>query len=295
MTAGPLVVETAGEGWYIDGTYLSDLGTLIEPRDGWDDTPPTRGDNSVLLGYDGVAWREKLYDAGRKTITIGIHGAVWDGLTWLVPAVGSDQRALYEANLDALLRVIGVRHRPLVVERIYPDGSRRRASCEVTGPITPATTGNTYGQVQFELIVIDAFWEDAEELSSRLPYVVGGAAQQRLEVYSLRGQTAPCQDAEVTVTGPCSSVTVVDELTGRGFTYADALDADDVLVVQPDGRFAATVDDVSVITDVEFDGPGLLKISPAPAPLVGPAVLVTTSGATSGFTVTLRTRGKYLR
>lgn len=295
MTAGPLIVETTGEGWYIDDVYLSDLGTLIEPRDGWDDTPPVRGENSTLLGYDGVGWREKVYDVGRKTITIGIHGAEWDGRNWLVPSTGSAQRAMYEANLDALLRVIGVRHRPLVVERIYPDGSRRRANCEVTAPITPATTGNTYGQVQFELVVVDAFWEDAEELSQRLPYVVGGDAEQRLEVYSLRGQTAPCADAELTITGPCTSVSVVDELTGRGFTYAPDLDADDVLVIQPDGRFAATVNDVSVITDVSFTGATLLKISPAPSPVEGPAVVVTTAGATSGFTITARTRGKYLR
>lgn len=295
MTAGPLVVETLGEGWYIDDVYLSDLGTLLDPHDGWDDTPGVRGENATLLGYDGVSWRPKLYDAGRKTITIGIHGADWDGQNWLVPATGSAQRARYEANLDALLRVIGVRHRPLVVERIYPDGSRRRADCEVTAPITPATTGNTYGQVQIELVVLDAFWEDSEELTSRLPYNVAGASEQRLEVYSLRGQTAPCGDAEVTITGPCTSVEIVDETTGRGFEYAASLDADDVLVIQPDGMFGATKNDVSVITDVTFDGPTLLKLSPAPAPLEGPGVVVTAFTVSSGFTVTFRTRGKYLR
>lgn len=295
MTAGLLVVETSGEGWYIDGVYLSDLGTLLEPRDGWDDTPAVRGENSTLLGYDGVGWREKLYDAGHKTISIGIHGADWDGLNWLVPATGSAQRALYEANLDALLRVIGVRYRPLTVERVYPDGARRRAQCEVTGQITPATTGNTYGQVQFELLVIGAFWEDAEELVSRLPYTVGGADSQRLEVYSLQGQTAPCNDAEVTITGPCESVSVTDELTGRGFTYSGTMDADDVLVVQPDGRFGALLNGTSIITVVAFTGPSLLKLSPAPGPVEGPGVIVDVDDAADGFSVTLRTRGKYLR
>jgi hypothetical protein len=295
MTAGPLVVETAGEGWYIDGVYLSDLGTLLEPRDGWDDTPAVRGDNAILLGYDGVAWREKLYDAGRKMINIGIHGADWDGFQWLVPATGSAQRALYEANLDALLRVIGRRDRPLLVERIYPDGARRRAQCEVTGQITPVTNGNTYGQVQFELIVLSAFWEDTEELTSRLTYSTAGPDQQRLEVYSLQGQTAACSDAELTITGPCTSVSVADETTGRGFTFATPMIGGDELVVQPGGKFAATLNGTSVITDVAFTGPTLMKISPAPSPNEGPSILVDAPGAASGFKVTIRSRGKYLR
>jgi hypothetical protein len=295
VTAGPVTVERAGEGWYIDGVYLADLGTLIEPRDGWDDTPPVRGDNVTLLGYDGAGWREKLHDVGRKMITLGIHGADWDGFQWLVPATGSAQRAKYEANLDALLRVIGVRHRPLVVERIYPDGARRRAECEVTGAITPATTGNSYGQVQFELVVLSAFWEDVEELTTRLPYTVGGPAVQRVEVYSLQGQTAACADAEVTIHGPCTSVSILDETTGRGFTYPASLGSGDVLVVQPGGKFAATLNGTSVITAVDFTGPTLLKISPAPSPDEGPAVIVDAAGATSGLRIVVRSRGKYLR
>lgn len=295
MTAGPLVVETAGEGWWIDGVYLSDLGQLLEPRDGWDDTPAARGENVDLPGYDGVGWREKVYAAGSKTITMGIHGAEWDGLQWLVPASGSDQRAMYEKNLDALLRVIGVRHRPLMVERIYPDGSRRRARCEVTGQITPSVTGNSYGQVQFELVVLSAFWEDAEELVTRLLYAVGGPAQQRLEVFSLAGQNAACADAEVTILGPCTSVSVTDETTGRGFTYPAALDEGDVLIVQPNGRFAATLNGASVITGVTFTGATLLKISPAPSVSEGPGVTVNAPGAAGTFRVTVRSRGKYLR
>jgi hypothetical protein len=294
VTAGPIIVETAGEGWYVDGVYLADLGTLMEPRDGWDDTPPTRGDNAILLGQDGVGWREKLFDVGRKTITMGIHGARWDGNQWLVPPAGSAQRALYEANLDALLRLLGRRDRPLLVERVYPDGSKRRARCEVTDSITPATAGNSFGQVQVTLAVLGAFWEDVEELVSRLPYDIAGPGTQRLEVYSLRGQTASCADAEVTVHGACSTVSIVDETTGRGFSYG-ALGPTEDLVVQQGGRFSATVSAVSVITDVTFSGPTLLKISPAPSPVEGPALLVTATGAGADFRVTVRSRGKYLR
>jgi hypothetical protein len=290
-----VVTQTPFEGWWIDGIELASLGTLIDPHDGWDDTPPVRGENQALLGYDGVDWREKLYDAGRKTIPMGIHGAVWDGYMWLVPATGSAQRALYERNLDALLRLTGRRNRPLMVERVYPDGSRRRARCEVTAPITPATTGNAFGQIQIELIVLPGVWEDSEDLSIRVPYDIGTGGAQSFELDFLRGQTAACGDVEVSIHGACTSVSVVDDETGRGFTYAGGLSGVQTLVIQPDGRFAAERDSVSVITDVTFTGATLLRVSPAPREQEGPSVTVTAVSPGAGFDVSFSGRRKWVR
>lgn len=294
MTAGPAFTDVPGEGWWIDGVYLADIGTFMG-KEGWDDTAAARGENQELLGIEGVAWREKLLGAGQIPITLGIHGARWDGFQWLVPDRASAERALYEANLDRLLRLIGRRNREIVAMRVYPDGSRRQCRAEVTPSITPQMTGDAFGQVQFVLTVLGGVMEDVDQITSRLAYRVTGPDTQTLEVFSLEGQTASCADAEVTVYGPCTSVSIVDAETGRGVSYPAALSSSDVLVIQPDGRFAATKNGTSVITSVQFSGSRLLRLSPAPDRSTGPSVIVNAPGKSAGFQVTVRSRSKWLR
>lgn len=294
MTASPIVTDVPGEGLWIDGVYLGDIGTMLT-ADGWDDVAPERGDDLELLGLDGVSFRPHLTAAGTRIVQMGIHGARWDGWQWIVPTSGSDQRALYEANLDRLLRLIGVRHRPIVVRRVYPDGSQRQAKCRVTGQITPTRTGDSYGEVQFTLVVLGGYFEDVDEITSRLSYRVAGPAQQTLEVFSLVGQTAPCADAEVTVHGPCASVSVRDAETGDGCTYPAALLSSDVLVIQPGGAFRVLKNDTNVITACSFNGSRLLRISPAPDESMGPSIIVNAPGKAAGFAVSVRSRAKWLR
>ncbi|MBT0771805.1 hypothetical protein KIH74_22885 [Kineosporia sp. J2-2] len=294
MTASPIVTDVPGEGWWIDGVYLGDIGTMIT-ADGWDDVAAERGDDQELLGLDGVRFRPHLTAAGTRTIQMGVHGARWDGFQWVLPASGTAQRALFEANLDRLLRLVGVRHRPLLVRRVYPDGSVRRAQCRVTGQIAPTRQGNSYGEVQFTLLVLGGFFEDVDELTSRLPYDTDGPSTQTVEVFSLRGQSGSCADAEISVTGACSSLSVVDAETGLGFSYASALTSGQTLVVQPGGRFAATLAGASIITSIRFGGSRLLRISPAPDESRGPSLKITAPGKTSAFSVTVRSRRKWLR
>jgi hypothetical protein len=280
------------EGWYIDGVDVQSYGTVIEDRAGWDDVPGMRGDNVTLLGRHGDLWRRKKYTAGKKTLTIGVHGC--DTTTWAVPATGTAERALYESNLEALLRILAPRHRLFDVTRVYADGSRRRASCEVVAPITPATLGNSYGQISLELVVPGAFWEDVDPATYRVVYDVAEGGTQTLEVFSLAGQTAPCADAVVTVTGPCSSVTVRDTETGSGFTYDGGLAGGQSLVVDA-GAWTADVDTSSVLTALSLYDAQLLEIAPAPQEYRGPTVDVATIGATAGFTVTFVAQRKWLR
>jgi hypothetical protein len=290
------VAVALSEGWYIDGTSLASFGTVIETRDGWDDVPGMRGENTVLLGAHGESWRRKKYGPGTKPLTISVNGVLDDG--WSLPATGSARRALYEANLESLLRLLAPRHRLLDVTRVYADGSRRRASCEVTGEITPQTGGDTYGQISLELVVPGAFWEDVDPATYQVPYNIGTGGTQTLEVFSLIGQTAPCADPVVTITGPCTSVTVRDSETGSGFTYATPLVGGDILVLDA-GAFTAQLNpagaNTSMLTSVTMYDAQLLEIVPAPQAYRGPTVDVTTAGASSGFTVTFTTKRKWLR
>jgi hypothetical protein len=287
-------VSVKAEGWYVDGVSVEAYGTVLEDRNGWDDVPGMRGDNITLLGRHGQTWRRKRYDAGRKTLTIGVHGC--NTTTWAVPNTGAKQRALYEKNLDALLRMFAPRHRLLDVERVHANGDRRRADCEVTSAFTPDIAGDSYGQVSVELAVPGAFWEDVDALSHRLAYDVAAGGTQTCEVYSLAGQTGYCTDAQIGVLGPCTTVTVRDVQTGSGFTYGDGLAGGQVLLVDS-GAFTADVNGgPSVLTDLTLhSSPTLLEIGPAASTTRGPELLVTTTGAAAGFGVIVTGRRKWLR
>jgi hypothetical protein len=280
------------EGWYFreDRIPLEAFGRFLEDRTGWDDTPPLRGDNTVLLGRHGEVSRRKRYGPGRKPLVVAVHGVLED---LSVPVEGTAQRALYEKNLDGLLRVISPRQGAFPVLRVYADGSRRTALCEVTNELTPAVNGYTYGAVSFDLIVPGSFWLDEDALSYELPYDVAGADAQTVEVYSLAGQTAPCADPVVTITGPCDSVSVADPITGSGFGF-DALDAGQVLVVDA-AAFSATLDGGSVLTDLDLYAGELLEISAAPTSDRGPDLVVTAPGKGSGFSVVIEARRAWLR
>lgn len=296
------MATTLSEGWYVDGQRLDrwavvddddgDNGVTLTDRAGWDDVPGLRGDNLTLLGRHGQLWRRKRYDVGRKTLNMTVHGTGPDG--WSVPVTNRLQRAAYEQNLDALLRVFSPRHRLLDVERVHANGDRRRADCEVASVISPEAVGMTAGRLSIELAVPGSFWEDVDAVSYRLPYNVVTGGAQDLEVFSLAGQTAPCGTATVTVTGPCTTVAVHDTETGSGFTYGEALGGSDTLIVDA-GAFTATVADVSVLTDLVLADQQLLEIVPAPALDRGPQVTVSTTGASSGFSVVVEARRKWLR
>jgi len=281
----------SAEGWYIDGTPLEEFGRVIENRDGWDDTPPLRGENVVLLGRHGESPRRMKYGPGRKTLAVAVHGVNED---WTAPSEPGPQRALYEKNLDGLLRLIRPRPGMIPVLRVYADGSRRTALCQVINALTPSTNPHeyTYGQVSFELNVPGSFWLDEDARTYRLPYDVAGPDVQTVEAYSLAGGTAPCSDAVVTITGPCDSISVRDAENGSGFSYGP-LDGSDTLVVDA-GAFSAVRNATPVLTDLTIYDE-LLELSAAPTENRGPAVTISAPGKGPAFRVVIEARRAWLR
>lgn len=296
------MATTLAEGWYIDGARLDryavaddDNGVSLDSREGWDDTPSMRGDNAVLLGQHGESWRRKKFGPGRKTLNLTVHGTGPDG--WSVPETDRGQRAAYEESVDALLRMFSPRHRLLLVERVHANGDRRQAYCEVTSVIAPQTVGMTAGRMSIELVVPGSFWEDVDAVSYRMPYNTSVGGAQDLEVYSLAGQTAPCADGIITITGPCTTVGIHDAETGSGFGYDTPIGAGDTLTVDA-GAFTAVHDDgtpASAITGLVLADQQILEIVPAPSLDRGPDVTVTATGTSAGFSVVFETRRKWLR
>jgi len=287
------------EGWYVDGARLDrwaqvtdDNGVTIENRDGWDDVPGLRGEDTTLLGVHGTSWRRKRYGPGKKTLTLAVNGTGAGG--HVAPVTGLERRAASEQALDELLRAFAPRHRLLQVERVHADGSRRVAGCEVVSALAPKPIGDTAYRLSVELSVPGSFWEDTDPVTHRVDYDTSTGGEQTMEVYSLAGQTAPCSDAVVTVTGPCSTVSVYDEETGSGFAYASALSGAESLVVDS-GAWTAVVGATSVITSLVLTDQVIIELAPAPAPNRGPSVLVATTGASDGFSVAFETHRKWLR
>ena len=285
-------MPTWTEGWYVDGEPVAAHGRVLETREGWDDLPALRGDDVEMLGRHGERFRPKLYGPGRKTLTIGVHGTGDDG--WSLVDDPRQQRAAYEEHLDALLRMFAARRRLLDVVRVHADGSRRRAGCQVVTALAPKPLGHSYGQVVVELAIPSAFWEDVDPTSYALPYDVARGGPQTLEVHSLIGQTAPCPDARVEVTGPCTAVSMRDEETGRGWSYTGAVSTGQVLEVDA-GAWTARLDGTSVITALAYDTAQLLEVSLAPSASRGPRVLVDIAGGGAGTRITIQTRRRWLR
>lgn len=293
------MVTSLDEGWYVDGELLDrwgsvtdDNGVFVADRAGWDDVPGLRGEDVTLLGRHGTSWRRKRYGPGKKTLNIVVNGTGSYG--WDVPSTDRLQRAAYEEALDSLLRMFSPRHRLLSVERVHANGDRRQADCEVVSVLTPQAVGNTAGRMSVELSVPGSFWEDVDPTTYRLPYVVGTGGSQTLEVYSLAGQTAPCADPVVVVTGPCLTIAVHDYETGSGFSYGSALTGAETLTVNAD-TFTATVNSTSVLTSLTLADQQLLELVSAPGVDRGPKVTVAATGVSTGFTVAFTTRRKWLR
>lgn len=275
------------EGWLVDGVPLETARRTVDTRTGWDDLPGARGDDVTLLGRHGQRWRPKRHDRSRRTLAITLHGLDDAGR---VPASAAARRAVIERELDDLARLLLVRHRPLLVERVHADGARRRALCDVTGALTPEHVTDDTARVVVELQVPGGLWEDVDATSLRLPLVTTGDVQD-VELWSLRGQTGPCPDAVVAVTGPCSSLTIVDAPSGTSLAWPVPVPDGSTLVVDL-GATSALLDGVeSVTTLTALD----LEVSPAPTADRGPRLQVTCPGAGGGTRVVVTARRRWLR
>jgi hypothetical protein len=285
------------EGWYVDGVPFEEHGTVIEDVSGWFDAPAMRGEDDVLPGQHGERFRPKKFGPGRTPMRVAIHGVNSD---WSVPDTGSSQRVLFERNLEDFQRRVLKAHRPLLVERVHAmrNGStpRRQALCQAINAVTPEMTGYTYGLVDFEWKVPGAFWSDVDATTQRLGYDLAGPAEQTLELFSLAGQTGYCTDSLVKVSGPFTSVSVRDAETGAGWAYEDAvvpLPADQTIEVDS-GAFTAGRGVQDILMDLDFAGPNLLEVVPAPSESRGPKLIVEATGTGPGFYVECVTRRKWL-
>lgn len=128
-----------------------------------------------------------------------------------------------ERNLEALSGLFGVRHR-LVDLRYHVDArTTRRADAEVIASAEPEVyVASATARLTVLVRVPGVYWRDPE-LATWQARLLTDPPQEGTVVSWLSGSTGPITDAHVGIHGQADHPTVVDVVTGGGFTWAGAL------------------------------------------------------------------------
>lgn len=204
----------------IDGTRLDTLAWNITDLSGLRILPGVRNADTVVPGRSGVipALSED-WDAPVKGLSFWVRGTDANGA---VPVAGA--RATFDANLDALWRMFGVRHRLLDCRQTMGDGSVRQYLAKVIAEVMPQIDLGYQATFRVGLLVPDVFDQDVNTVDWALANPVMAAANA---VTSLAGASAPIEDGIYLVDGPITNPVLTDDLTGATVLLGAALVAGD--------------------------------------------------------------------
>lgn len=162
------MTETTEETYEVDGVVLNTYASNLQTLTGRSSTPPLKGENVEIPYRRGRRWEPKAEDEKVETWTMWVVGADADGM---VPPEGA--RAQFNANLLALKRLFGVRHRQLaLVKKLrFPDGLREFSALgEVTGAIEPTVgAAGTRAVFSVDMTLADPFWYGEEVTETIAP------------------------------------------------------------------------------------------------------------------------------
>ena len=213
------------ERWLVNGT---DLGTKASNTGSVGDmfaAPGRRGDNiDVPQRHGQLRASHKLFDSAEYAVTLWVLGV--DPATGYVPA-GSDTDAEYLARLDELIGLFTADE--VAIDHVRPDGSVRRAVCEVIQPVKPSRepTSTTFGEVPLILVNAGAFWVETVSSSQTFTGVTTG---DELTVTAFDGITAPMDELLLTFEA-CHNPELSQPLTGAYVAYDDIIEPDHRLVI----------------------------------------------------------------
>ena len=149
---------TTVEELLVDGELLNTYAYNLTTWSGRSGTPPIVGENRQVVGRPGSSWQRKDFGERIEMWSMWVLGCDEDGLF----PVEHSRRAQFNANLDALKRLFGVRHRELALTRklLMPSGLvTHTASGEVVNALDPQTmAGATRATFSVEMRLADPFW-----------------------------------------------------------------------------------------------------------------------------------------
>lgn len=201
-TLDGLPLDDPGKRWYLHDT----TGLRI--------LPGRTASGAVLPGRDGVLPSlGSRFEPGALSIVLSVRRPTHDQMM---------------GGLELLYGVLGQRHRLLPLVHDYGNGQKREAMVEVLSDVTPGRLTQELSRLPVLFRVPSGFWRDLATTDSTLP-VTGTAATSALS--GLAGSTGPVGDALVRFTGPFTTATVTDPLSGDSLTVNGPIAAGEFVVV----------------------------------------------------------------
>jgi hypothetical protein len=283
---------TTAETLSVSGVILNTLAKNIESISGRMKVAAIRTDNLIVPGRHGrLHTTQKYYDEGQIVLPMWVVGTDDNG------NVPTSRRAQFYANVDALSALFRPGQGLLEVLHTLPDGSTRRAWCEVTEVIDFSVMGGgmPLGKFSVAMRVPAVFWEDQTPTSLDMLMTQNG------NITPFAGMTAPIEDGVFTITGPATNPRVealyngVPLTTPNWFQYSGTIPAGQTLKVDC-ANWVLTGGGGFVPNYANFSHAGasrwLIILPPPPSGV--PGLKITATSTTGASKVNLTAKRKYL-
>jgi hypothetical protein len=223
------MVATTTETLTVDGVNLKTLAYNVESITSMLQMPPKRGGNTVVANRDGSIWTPyKAYDNAVYPLDMWIRGSDVDGA---IPG-GSTARKEFWKRVDELTRLFGKDWGTLDVRHTLPDGTVRRALCEVRDSINFAARAvNPLARFVVNLENTEGFWKDVVT-QTQASSLINTPWTWNNPTTALG--TAPVNDATYTITGPITNPLIRDVTSGCWIKYTGTVGVNQTMVYYAD-------------------------------------------------------------
>jgi hypothetical protein len=206
--------------WEFNGNPLTATGNYITGDIGGIDLPPVRGKNVLIPFVHGRTHVKKYFD--ERVVTLG------------VTIIGTTAADL-ETNMDAYLKIVGVRTRGYLV-RTMEDATTRHAYAEVDKQMDLVIKGPKLAMGVVEFLLAEPFFRDPN-ISSGTIIAAGTVTAGTITNPGSTGE----YKALVTLDGPLANTVVTNQTNGVVLTYAGTITDGHYVAVNCE-TFAASYD-----------------------------------------------------
>lgn len=231
---------TTVEELLVDGQLLNTYAYNLATWSGRSGAPPVVGENRPVVGRSGAAWRRKDFGERTELWSMWVLGCEDDGTFPVEHSV----RAQFNANLDHLKRIFGVRHRELALTRklLMPSGLVTQSALgEVVNALDPETmAGATRATFSVEVRLADPFWYGE---------VVSATVDSTGETVTNPG-TAMAQKMQLVFTGPLTFPRLTNTEIGVEVRLNRSLSSGQTVTLDTDLFTAVTNTSGNAIADV---------------------------------------------
>lgn len=215
----------------VNGVDLNSLVWNVTDLSGLIQTPPKRGENLVVAGRHGELRRKnKLYGPNEFVLPMWVVGA--NPANGVAPPDTQAQAQEFLARISELIKLFTTE--TVVLDHVRPDGTTRRAICEVLKEFDPSRIlgGPITGKVNIPLEMADPFWSDLT--TTTMTFNVANFTE--LELTDFAPADAPIADLTI-LFGPGSNPELAQNYVASYLAY-DGIIAEDTTLSISTGQWA---------------------------------------------------------